>query len=213
MPAANLTWKAWRPPTGSAWACPASPNAFLISAKLGIPESVIDAARAHMSNDDKRLDSVLAQLDDLKLQLKAAQDDAEQARAQAENALASAQAKRDELIQQGQKELEAARKQAHDLVQKVQNDAYALTDELRRIQKDEKASAAQRAIRAREIARKDTEKLLSRTESGGTAQEGICAFEGRPAGAGSGNCRPETSWRQCFPGLAVTVWWKCAPAS
>ena len=145
---------------------PGKSNAFLISAKLGIPESVIDAARAHMSNDDKRLDSVLAQLDDLKLQLKAAQDDAEQARAQAENALASAQAKRDELIQQGQKELEAARKQAHDLVQKVQNDAYALTDELRRIQKDEKASAAQRAIRAREIARKDTEKLLSRTESG-----------------------------------------------
>ena len=145
---------------------PGKSNAFLISAKLGIPESVIDAARAHMSNDDKRLDSVLAQLDDLKLQLKAAQDDAEQARAQAENALASAQAKRDELIQEGQKELEAARKQAHDLVQKVQNDAYALTDELRRIQKDEKASAAQRAIRAREIARKDTEKLLSRTESG-----------------------------------------------
>ena len=33
-----------------------------------------------MSSDDKRLDSVLAQLDDLKLQLKAAQDDAEQAR-------------------------------------------------------------------------------------------------------------------------------------
>ena len=145
---------------------PGKSNAFLISAKLGIPESVIDAARAHMSNDDKRLDSVLAQLDDLKLQLKAAQDDAEQARAQAENALASAQAKREELIQQGQKELEAARKQAHDLVQKVQNDAYALTDELRRIQKDEKTNAAQRAVRAREIARKDTEKLLSRTESG-----------------------------------------------
>ncbi|WP_294500530.1 endonuclease MutS2 [uncultured Gemmiger sp.] len=145
---------------------PGKSNAFLISAKLGIPEEIIDAARAHMSSDDKRLDSVLAQLDDLKLQLKAAQDDAEQARAQAENALASAEAKRDELIRQGEKELEAARKQAHDLVQQVQNDAYALTDELRRIQKDEKASAAQRAIRAREIARKDTEKLLSRTESG-----------------------------------------------
>ena len=145
---------------------PGKSNAFLISAKLGIPEEIIDAARAHMSSDDKRLDSVLAQLDDLKLQLKAAQDDAEQARAQAENALASAEAQRDELIRKGQAELDAARKQAHDLVQQVQNDAYALTDELRRIQKDEKASAAQRAIRAREIARKDTEKLLSRTESG-----------------------------------------------
>ena len=33
-----------------------------------------------MSNDDKRLDSVLSQLDDLKLQLKDAQGDAEKAR-------------------------------------------------------------------------------------------------------------------------------------
>ena len=46
------------------------------------------------------------------------------------------------------------------MIQKVQNDAYALTDELRRLQKDEKATAAQRAVRAREIARKDTEQLL-----------------------------------------------------
>ena len=33
-----------------------------------------------MSNDDKRLDSVLSQLDDLKVQLKDAQAEAEQAR-------------------------------------------------------------------------------------------------------------------------------------
>ena len=118
-----------------------------------------------MSNDDKRLDSVLAQLDDLKLQLKAAQAEAEKARYEAEHALESAEKKRDELIEQGKRELEDARRQAHDLVQQVQNEAYTLTDELRRIQKDEKASAAQRAQRAREIARKDTEALLKGTES------------------------------------------------
>ena len=50
-----------------------------LSVKLGIPQNIIDAARSHMSNDDKRLDSVLAQLDDLKLQLKVAQGDAEKA--------------------------------------------------------------------------------------------------------------------------------------
>ena len=118
-----------------------------------------------MSNDDKRLDSVLAQLDDLKLQLKAAQGEAEKARYEAEHALESAEKKRQELIDQGKQELENARRQAHDLMQQVQNDAYALTDELRRIQKDEKTSAAQRAVRAREIARKDTETLLKRTDA------------------------------------------------
>lgn len=140
---------------------PGKSNAFLISAKLGIPERVIDAARAHMSSDDKRLDSVLAQLDELKLQLKAAEQEAEQARYAAEHALEKAEQQRDALIHQGEDALEAARKQARDLVQKVQNEAYALTDELRRLQKEEKASAAQRAIRAREIARKDTEKIMA----------------------------------------------------
>ena len=140
---------------------PGKSNAFLISAKLGIPERVIDAARAHMSSDDKRLDSVLAQLDELKLQLKAAEQEAEQARYAAEHALEKAEKQRDALIHQGEEALEAARKQARDLVQKVQNEAYALTDELRRLQKEEKASAAQRAIRAREIARKDTEKIMA----------------------------------------------------
>ena len=46
-------------------------------------QEIIDAARNHMSNDDKRLDSVLSQLDDLKVQLKDAQAEAEQAQKQA----------------------------------------------------------------------------------------------------------------------------------
>lgn len=144
---------------------PGKSNAFLISSKLGIPQNIIDAARSHMSNDDKRLDSVLAQLDDLELQLKVAQGDAEKARYEAEHALESAEKKRDELIKKGEQELEDARRRAHDLMQNVQNEAYALTDELRRIQKDEKTNAAQRAVRAREIARKDTETLLKKTDS------------------------------------------------
>ena len=144
---------------------PGKSNAFLISSKLGIPQNIIDTARSHMSNDDKRLDSVLAQLDDLKLQLKVAQGDAEKARYEAEHALESAEKKRDELIKKGEQELEDARRRAHDLMQNVQNEAYALTDELRRIQKDEKTNAAQRAVRAREIARKDTETLLKKTDS------------------------------------------------
>ena len=50
-------------------------------------------------------------------------------------------------------------------MQQVQNEAYSLTDELRRIQKNEKTSAAQRAVRAREIARRDTETLLKKTDA------------------------------------------------
>ena len=143
---------------------PGKSNAFLISAKLGIPESVIDAARNHMSNDDKRLDSVLAQLDDLKLQLKASQDEVEGLKNEAAHQLDAARQKRDELIQQGENELEAARAKARALAQEVESKAYALTDELRQLQKDERMSTQQKAQRAREIAKKESEKLFMGTE-------------------------------------------------
>ena len=141
---------------------PGKSNAFLIGEKLGLPPRVIQRAETHLASDDKRLDDVLAQLDDLKLELKESQAQAEAAREQAAHALEKA--KDDALIRQGEIELEAARVKARQMAQQVQAEAFALTDELRRLQKDDKQSAAQRAARAREIARKDAESLYGKTD-------------------------------------------------
>lgn len=88
----------------------------------------------------------------------------EQLRNEASHQLEAARKKRDELIQQGENELEAARAKARTLAQQVETQAYALTDELRQLQKDERMSAQQKAQRAREIAKKETEKLFAGTE-------------------------------------------------
>ena len=214
---------------------PGKSNAFLISAKLGIPERVIDAARAHMSSDDKRLDSVLAQLDELKLQLKAAEQEAEQARYAAEHALEKAEQQRDALIHQGEEALEAARKQARDLVQKVQNEAYALTDELRKLQKDEKTSrlmttsvwsapmncaACKRkkrpappsapSVPARSPAKIPRKSWPARPPD--NRWNRMCRSRMRRSGRRlslPSSTRPRSLW----PGLIKTAWWKCAPAS
>ncbi len=143
---------------------PGKSNAFLIGEKLGLPPRVIQRAETHLASDDKRLDDVLAQLDDLKLELKESQAQAEAAREQAAHALEKAKEKCDALIRQGETELEAARVKARQMAQQVQAEAFALTDELRRLQKDDKQSAAQRAARAREIARKDAEGLYGKTD-------------------------------------------------
>ncbi len=143
---------------------PGKSNAFLISEKLGLPVQIIATANVHLSSDDKRLDSVLAQLEDLKLELRARQDEIEKLKYDAEHQLESARKQRDALIKQGETELEAARLKARTMTQEVQSSAYALMDEMRKLQKDEKASAAQKAQRAREIARKDTEKLFGKTD-------------------------------------------------
>ena len=143
---------------------PGKSNAFLISEKLGLPARVIQRAQTHLASDDKRLDDVLAQLDDLKLQLKESQAEAEKAKAEAEKMLEKAREKCDALVRQGETELEAARLKARQMTQQVQAEAYALTDELHKLQKDDKQSAAQRAARAREIARKDAERLFSKSD-------------------------------------------------
>ena len=100
----------------------------------------------------------------MKLQLKESQNEVEQLRNEASHQLEAARKKRDELIQQGENELEAARAKARTLAQQVETQAYALTDELRQLQKDERMSAQQKAQRAREIAKKETEKLFAGTE-------------------------------------------------
>ncbi len=143
---------------------PGKSNAFLISEKLGIPMDVIQQAKVHLSSDDKRLDSVLAQLEDLKIQLKARQDEIEQLKQDAADQLESARKKRDALIKQGETELEAARLKARNMAQEVQSNAYALLDEMRKLQKDEKLSATQKAQRAREIARKESDLLYGKTD-------------------------------------------------
>ena len=143
---------------------PGKSNAFLISEKLGLDKNVIERAKAHLSAEDKKFDTVLSQLEDLKLQLKEGQEEMERLKHAEEHALQQAQEKRDKLIAQGEAELEAAREKARSMAQQVQSDAYRLLDELRKLEKDQKQAAGQRAIRAREIARKESEKLFTHSD-------------------------------------------------
>lgn len=143
---------------------PGKSNAFLISEKLGIPAEVITQAKVQLSSDDKRLDSVLAQLEDLKVELKERKQEITQLKNDAKHQLDAAKEKRDALIRQGELELEAARLKARTMAQEVQSDAYALLEEMRKLQKEEKLSATQKAQRAREIARKESERLYNKSD-------------------------------------------------
>ena len=160
---------------------PGKSNAFLISEKLGIPERVIEAAQQHLSAEDKRLDAVLGQLDDLKLQLKESQHEVEELKNEASHQLEAAQKKRDELIQQGENELEAARAKARALAQQVESQAYALTDELRQLQMDERLSTPQKAQRG-----------------GAQSGQGICAAERGQGRAGGLHRRAQPAGHGAF---------------
>lgn len=143
---------------------PGKSNAFLISEKLGVPQDVIQAARDHLSQEDRRFDSVLNQLEDLKLQLKEGEDEIQRLKYNAEHQLEKAKEKRDQIIAQGERELEAARDKAQRMVSEVQNEAYRLMDEMKKLQKQQNLTAQQKAQRAKEIAAKESEKLYGKSD-------------------------------------------------
>ncbi|MFV0351891.1 MAG: endonuclease MutS2, partial [Oscillospiraceae bacterium] len=142
---------------------PGRSNAFLISEKLGVPQTVIENARRHMSSEQRRFETVLGQLEDLKREHKRQQEEIEQLRYTAAHQLEEAKEKRDALIRQGEDELQAARQKAKNVADDVQNAAYSLLDEIKRMEKDERKSLSQKAQRAREIAKQEAGQLSKRT--------------------------------------------------
>ena len=145
---------------------PGRSNAFLIGEKLGIPQEVIENARRHMSSEQRRFETVLTQLEDLKLELKASEAEIEQLRYAADHQLEQARKKRDELVKQGEDELAAARRRAKDLADEVESAAFSLMDEMKQLQKDKRVSEAQKAQRARQIARTESGELGRKAQEG-----------------------------------------------
>ena len=143
---------------------PGKSNAFYISKRLGIDDDIIENAKRHLSEDEKRLDGVLAQLEDLKKQLKAGQDEIEMLKDYAGNKMKQAEEKSAKILKEAQAQADAITEKAKLSAQKVQDEAYRLSDELKVLQKQENISAQQRLQKAREIARKDTVKLISSVE-------------------------------------------------
>lgn len=144
---------------------PGKSNAFYISSRLGLDDKVIEKARKHLSNENKRFDSVLSQLEDLKKQLREGQEEIETLKDYASIKIKQAEEKSEQIIKNAQQQADLVTEKAKNNAQKVQDEAYKLSDELKILQKQESLSASQRLQKAREIARKDTAKLISMVET------------------------------------------------
>ncbi|MEG0091966.1 MAG: Smr/MutS family protein, partial [Oscillospiraceae bacterium] len=148
---------------------PGKSNAFYISSRLGLSDAVIENAQKHISSEDKKFNSVLSQLEDLKKQLKDGQDEIDMLKDYASIKIKQAEEKSEQIIKDAQERANLVTEKAKMNAQKVQDEAYSLSDELKSLQKQENISAAQRLQKAREIARKDTAKLIAMVDSDDSA--------------------------------------------
>jgi len=143
---------------------PGKSNAFYISKRLGISDEIIENAKSHLSSEEKNLNKVFGQLEDMKKQLKASQEEIEQLKDYSAVKMKQAEEKAEKLIRKAQQEADVLTRRARQNAQKVQDEAYKLSDELKILQKQENVSAQQRLQKARDIARNQSQKLISMVE-------------------------------------------------
>ncbi|MBQ8603787.1 MAG: endonuclease MutS2 [Oscillospiraceae bacterium] len=143
---------------------PGKSNAFYISKRLGIGDEIIENAKAHLSNDEKNLNKVFSQLEDMRKQLKASQEEIEELKDYQAAKMRQAEEKSAKIIRKAQQEADLLTRRARQNAQKVQDEAYRLSDELKVLQKQENVSAQQRLQKARDIARNQSQKLISMVE-------------------------------------------------
>ena len=126
---------------------PGKSNAFAITQRLGMDTAIVDRARDLVSREGNAFEQVVGRLEEDRRKM---EDELEALRASAAQAKANAEASqrlKDEAEAQAKKEIDRARQEAAQIVQKTRQRADALVGELEELrrQKNKQLSAEQKA--------------------------------------------------------------------
>ena len=129
---------------------PGKSNAFAISQKLGIDDDIIKYAESLISEDNRKFEKIIDDLEKARIQLEENNKEAEKYRAEAESLKRELEIQREKLYEQKEAELERARRESQEIVKRVQRESQALVDELDKLRKEkENPDFAKKAIDAR----------------------------------------------------------------
>ncbi len=114
---------------------PGRSNAFAISRRLGLSESILKEASDLVGKSDKDFESVLNQLEHQRQQMESARAEAERLRNETENIKSQSEAYSKQLQQERDKALEQARAEAQRIIEDARRTANAASDEIKAIKK------------------------------------------------------------------------------
>ncbi|PZE20392.1 endonuclease MutS2 [Paenibacillus xerothermodurans] len=115
---------------------PGRSNAFAIAERLGLARRIIDHARGQVGEEDQRVESMIATLEENRLTAEAERHTAEQQRREADMLRARLEAQQRQFDEQREKLLEQAEREAQEAVAKARREADEIIGELRRMQRE-----------------------------------------------------------------------------
>ena len=114
---------------------PGKSNAFAISLRLGIPEHIIERAKAVMSDDNVRFEDVITRLQDTESRLSKEKKNAEQLKAEAEKKLAEAETLRKVAEEEAAKAVQKAKEQANRILISAKASSEYILDEVNELKR------------------------------------------------------------------------------
>ncbi|MCD1259315.1 endonuclease MutS2 [Paenibacillus athensensis] len=129
---------------------PGRSNAFAIAERLGLSRRIIESARGQVGEEEQRVESMIASLEENRLTAEAERETAAQLRREADQLRRELEAQKKELDEQRDKLLEKAERDAREAVAKARREADEVIAELRRMAREEAGSVKEhRLIEAR----------------------------------------------------------------
>ncbi len=130
---------------------PGKSNAFAISRRLGLPQSIIDQAAARIDAENVRFEDVLTQLDRQRQEMEQERDKARKLRREMEESAKTAREYRERLEKERAKAVEKAQAEARAILQEARDTAdqvFAELNDMRRRQEKEASWQEQNERRA-----------------------------------------------------------------
>ena len=136
---------------------PGKSNAFAISRKLGLPDNVVDRAKELVSEENKKMDSILGELEAARQQAEKHRAEAEEMKKEYETFKAESEAEIATRLAAAEKELERAREKARNMVESAKISSEYIMSEMDKLRKQRESEKLGEAL---ENARRDLREHL-----------------------------------------------------
>ena len=114
---------------------PGKSNAFAISAKLGLPKEIIKSAEDYVSNDNRKFEDIIGQLEKSRLEMEKNREETEAMRADYERFKIESEKQIKKRLEESEKELSKAREKAFAMVQSAKASSDFVLEQMEKVRK------------------------------------------------------------------------------